>query len=168
LADRHVDVQIGAQGSSFHLSRWQVRSVVRQSEIAVGIYPVSDKCPKCGGAASVRIKPETPHFTGQSDRACTACGARYTPPIPIWAALVLIGLGITIVLGSLYLAFVALAGPYDTQDMQTKAVRYIGTVVMVLFGLGLAGSGIWRLLSGKMRGGVDGERKQGPHDASTG
>jgi hypothetical protein len=132
----------------------------------MSIYPVSQRCPQCGGTACAKIKPETPHFTGQWDRACTTCGTRYTPPIPVWAAFVLIALGIAIILGSLYVAFVALAGPYDTRDLKTQVTRYVGTFAMVVFGLGLIGAGIWRLLPRKNRGQTIGERKQGSDDTS--
>jgi hypothetical protein len=136
----------------------------RKPEIAMSTYPVTDRCPHCGAAAYVKVKPETPHFTGQWDRLCTACGTRYTPPIPAWAALVLIALGVGVILGSYYVTFVALTGPYDTQDLKTKVVRYVGTVAFILFGLGLIGVGIWQLLPRKDRKATHDEQRQGPDD----
>ena len=55
-------------------------------------YPLAKVCPRCGNAGYRRIRPETTAaFT--YDRICKACGVRYTPPTPLWAAVVFIVVG---------------------------------------------------------------------------
>jgi hypothetical protein len=59
--------------------------------------PISRKCPKCQGTDFKRVKPERPiAFT--DDRECKSCGTRYTPPTPLWAAVVFIAIGALILL----------------------------------------------------------------------
>jgi hypothetical protein len=59
--------------------------------------PISRKCPKCQGIDFKRVKPERPiAFT--DDRECKSCGTRYTPPTPLWAAVVFIAIGVLILL----------------------------------------------------------------------
>ena len=56
-------------------------------------YPVSRVCPECGHAEYTQRRPERwVAFT--KDRICKACGTRYTPPTPTWAAVVLILAGL--------------------------------------------------------------------------
>ncbi len=58
-------------------------------------YPVAVSCPKCGCKEFRRAKVDRlVAFT--DDRECTACGARYTPSTPVWAAVVFILLGVLI------------------------------------------------------------------------
>jgi hypothetical protein len=59
--------------------------------------PVASTCPKCGSREFKRVRAEG-WITFKDDRKCTACGTRYTPPIPAWAACVFIVLG-TLVTG---------------------------------------------------------------------
>jgi hypothetical protein len=59
----------------------------------MGSYPVASHCPHCGGKDFKRVKPEG-RVAFTDDRKCTACGTRYTPPTPAWAAVVFILLGI--------------------------------------------------------------------------
>jgi hypothetical protein len=57
------------------------------------VYPVSKICPNCGHAEYKPRKPERlVAFTW--DRVCKACETRYTPPTPIWAAVVFLLLGL--------------------------------------------------------------------------
>src|SRR5262245_32692002 len=52
-------------------------------------YPVAGACPKCGSISFRRHRPEG-MVAFAYDRICTNCGTRYTPPTPIWAAIVFI------------------------------------------------------------------------------
>ena len=60
---------------------------------AMGPYPISRVCPQCGGESYEKRRPEG-WIAFDSDRVCTACGMRYTPPTPIWAAIVFILVGV--------------------------------------------------------------------------
>ena len=52
-------------------------------------YPVASNCPHCGSKDFKRLKTEgLVAFT--DDRKCAACGTRYTPPTPAWAAVAFI------------------------------------------------------------------------------
>jgi hypothetical protein len=62
---------------------------------------ISRKCPKCQGIDFKRVKPERPiAFT--DDRECKSCGTRYTPPTPLWASVVFIGIGVLILLVDIF------------------------------------------------------------------
>jgi hypothetical protein len=57
-----------------------------------GVYPVSKVCPNCGHTEHKKRRPERlVAFTW--DRVCRACETRYTPPTPIWAAVVFLAIG---------------------------------------------------------------------------
>lgn len=61
-----------------------------------GVNPVSRVCPHCGNAEYKPRKPERLiAFTW--DRVCKACETRYTPPTPMWAAVVFLLLGFLLV-----------------------------------------------------------------------
>ena len=50
-------------------------------------------CPACGEKGYKGVRPEK--FIAFSwDRVCKSCGIRYTPPTPIWAAIVFIFAGV--------------------------------------------------------------------------
>jgi hypothetical protein len=52
-------------------------------------YPVSKVCPECGHDKYEKRRPKGwVAFT--DDRVCKECGTRYSPPTPLWAALVFI------------------------------------------------------------------------------
>jgi hypothetical protein len=58
-------------------------------------YPISATCPKCGGTEYTRRKPER-LVAFVSDRVCRACNTRYTPPTPVWAAILFMLAGLTL------------------------------------------------------------------------
>jgi len=71
------------------------RAQCSEPQVNVGRYPVATSCPDCGCKEYRRVKVNRPvAFT--DDRECIACGARYTPPTPVWAAVVFIVLGVLI------------------------------------------------------------------------
>lgn len=60
-------------------------------------HPISRKCPTCHGIDFKRVAPEAAlAFT--DDRVCKSCGTRYTPPTPLWAAVIFLVVGIVIIL----------------------------------------------------------------------
>ena len=60
-------------------------------------YPVSRECPKCHGIEFKRARPEG-RVAFTDDRVCNSCGTRYTPPTPLWAAVLFIVIGAIILL----------------------------------------------------------------------
>ncbi len=55
-------------------------------------YPISSVCPDCGGGEYKKWQSE--EFVAFTlDRVCKACGTRYTPPTPAWAAVLFILIG---------------------------------------------------------------------------
>src|SRR6516164_4403820 len=71
------------------------RAQCSEPRVNVGRYPVATSCPDCGCKEYRRVKVNRPvAFT--DDRECVACGARYTPPTPVWAAVIFILLGVLI------------------------------------------------------------------------
>ena len=63
--------------------------LTQDREATQGSYPEATVCPNCGGTQYKRRKPYT-RVAFVRDRVCTACGTRYTPPTPKWAALAFI------------------------------------------------------------------------------
>lgn len=57
-------------------------------------------CPRCGGTEFIRCKPKT-MVAFASDRKCRACGTRYSPPTPTWAALVFVVAGLGLLIGGI-------------------------------------------------------------------
>ena len=56
-------------------------------------YPISEKCPQCGGSDFTIRQPET-YVAFVCDRECKACQTRYTPPTPAWAGMLFILIGL--------------------------------------------------------------------------
>ena len=72
-------------------------------------YPICSKCPNCGGIDFNKVKPEAAiAFT--DDRVCTACGTRYTPPTPFWAAVLLVAAGGIFLGGDVFFAGTVIYG----------------------------------------------------------
>jgi hypothetical protein len=81
-------------------------------------HPISRRCPKCNGLDFTRVAPEQAiAFT--DDRVCKSCGTRYTPPTPVWAAVVFIAVGILILLTDVGAAVVAFTGDSLWGDFRT-------------------------------------------------
>jgi hypothetical protein len=59
------------------------------SEKGSDTYPVSSVCPSCGHTGYALKKPKRV-VAFRPDRVCSACWARYIPPTPRWAAVLLI------------------------------------------------------------------------------
>jgi hypothetical protein len=58
-------------------------------------YPISATCPQCGGKEYTRRKPNR-LVAFASDRVCRACNTRYTPPTPVWGAVLFLLAGLTL------------------------------------------------------------------------
>ena len=59
---------------------------------ATGKPPISKVCPHCGGQTYTRIAPSS-SVAFAKDRVCKQCGMRYSPPTPLWAAIIFIVIG---------------------------------------------------------------------------
>jgi hypothetical protein len=68
-------------------------------------FPICRKCPNCHGSDFKRLKPKRPiAFT--DDRECKSCGTRYTPPTPLWAAVLFLVIGVCILLVDMFAIWV--------------------------------------------------------------
>jgi hypothetical protein len=92
-------------------------------------YPIASNCPQCGSKDFKRVKVED-RIAFTEDRKCTACGTRYTPPTPAWAAVVFILLGILIAAVGIVFGFAFLI---RKDDVRLRDLVY-GTILTV-FGL---------------------------------
>ena len=92
-------------------------------------YPVALSCPQCGSKEFQRVKVEG-RIAFTDDRKCTACGTRYTPPTPAWAAVVFVLLGILITAVGIVFGFAFLI---RKDDVRLRDLVY-GTILTV-FGL---------------------------------
>ncbi len=63
---------------------------------AQGPFPVSQVCPACGHTEYRQTRPQR-LIAFSWDRICSACQTRYTPPTPIWAAILFILVGLPMV-----------------------------------------------------------------------
>jgi hypothetical protein len=63
-----------------------------------GKLPRKKKCPKCQGIDFKLVRPEEGRVAFTDDRVCKSCGTRYTPPTPVWAAVLFIVIGVLILL----------------------------------------------------------------------
>jgi hypothetical protein len=73
-------------------------------------FPISKVCPQCG-ATEYTTKPPRQFIAFAKDRVCKACETRYTPPTPVWAAIVFILAGIPLLaLGVFTLVVPAIRG----------------------------------------------------------
>jgi hypothetical protein len=59
----------------------------------VMVYPVNEVCPKCGKSEFTRQRPQG-WVSFAWDRVCKDCGTVYSPPTPLWAAIVFIVVGV--------------------------------------------------------------------------
>jgi hypothetical protein len=62
---------------------------------AMGNYPISKTCPKCGNDKYTKTAAEA-LISFAPDRICTKCRYRYTPPTPRWAGAVFLICGLAI------------------------------------------------------------------------
>jgi hypothetical protein len=58
-------------------------------------YPITATCPQCGGTEYTCRKPKR-LVAFASDRVCRACNTRYTPPTPVWGAVLFLLAGLSL------------------------------------------------------------------------
>ncbi len=100
--------------------------------------PVAASCPECRCKEFKRVKV-TRLVAFTDDRECPACGARYTPPTPVWAAVVFILLGVLItgvgVTGVGVYLFFAESDPVRVLHLRISAVVAGCGVACTVFGI---------------------------------
>ena len=68
---------------------------IAASRQGIVTYPVSTVCPECASEKFTRERPQG-WVAFAWDRVCVDCGMRYSPPTPLWAAIVFIVLGVVL------------------------------------------------------------------------
>jgi uncharacterized protein (DUF983 family) len=63
-------------------------------------HPIASRCPQCGDGQHTKAKPGC-YIAFVNDCVCRTCGVQYTPPTPMWAALLFLALGSLVVIGAL-------------------------------------------------------------------
>jgi hypothetical protein len=108
----------------------------RVAAAAAGGYPVSETCPNCGHREYKQRKPEQ-LVAFRWDRVCKACGTRYTPPTPLWAALVFIlaGLGLAGFAFISLLLHVASGSALALPAMSCEALLGVMGVLAIVYGI---------------------------------
>lgn len=103
-------------------------------------FPICRACPSCGSPDYNKEQPEgTVAFV--KDRVCKACLTRYTPPTPVWAAIVFIVVGSILALGA-GLNLLALL-----VDLLTEP-RAMGAPIFLLFSAVFAFAGVASVIFG--------------------
>jgi hypothetical protein len=93
-------------------------------------YPISTACPQCRGTQYARRKPDR-WVAFVSDRVCRACGTRYTPPTPVWAAVLFLLSGLTLPFLGLVLTTL-LVHPFSFAGLICEgAIAALGVVVFI-------------------------------------
>jgi hypothetical protein len=95
-------------------------------------YAIGKVCPRCGQTAFKRVEPEGIAFTW--DRICRTCLTRYTPPTPLWAAVVFVALGVALLIIGVWLA----SFPLTLKDPVTAYLRAFGPFCVMSIGTGTA------------------------------
>jgi hypothetical protein len=90
----------------------EVRSLMQAGQVRRrrGPYPVSARCPECGGAEFRTVRPER-WVAFLRDRVCKECDARYTPPTPVAGAVAMLAVGMVMLTLSGVGAVVSVAVP---------------------------------------------------------
>jgi RNA polymerase subunit RPABC4/transcription elongation factor Spt4 len=96
-------------------------------------HPVASSCPQCGSQDFTRVKVEG-RVAFTDDRKCTACGTRYTPPTPAWAAFVFILLGILITAVGAAFCFFA-RGAVLVRDLVYGSILTVFGLSCIIYGI---------------------------------
>jgi hypothetical protein len=114
-------------------------------------YPISATCPQCGGTEYARRRPNR-LVAFVSDRVCRACNTRYTPPTPVWAAVLFLLAGLTLPFLGLVLTSL-LVDPFSIAGLICEGlIAALGVAAFV--------GGIRELInSGRARGGLGPQRE---------
>lgn len=106
-------------------------------------YRVSTVCPSCGQTAFKKTRPKAA-VAFASDRICKACGTRYTPPTPRWAAAVFVLVGLPLAALGLLDLF---RGPSD----KFALFELLFSLALVVAGILAIVHGVRSVIKGGMR-----------------
>lgn len=96
-------------------------------------FPVSRRCPQCGGKEYTLRKPER-FVAFTADRVCKVCPTRYSPPTPVWGAVVfLLSTGVFWLLGFLLIGL--LFNPFSDLGLVCEGVFFIFAFVVFIQGI---------------------------------
>jgi hypothetical protein len=98
--------------------------------------PVSKACPKCGANEYTRWKPDR-LVAFAADRVCAACHTRYSPPTPVWGAVIcLLAAPVLALLGFYFI--VLLFGLFSCLGLVCQVALGVFVVVVFLGGIRLS------------------------------
>lgn len=105
----------------------------KAAEVRLNGHPKSKVCPNCGCSDYATIRTsQGVAFT--DDRICAKCSTRYTPPTPIWAAILFVIIGSAFLVASMLDVLSVCA---ELADGKLLPARLIATGIV--FGLAIAG-----------------------------
>src|SRR5262245_58784972 len=102
-------------------------------------YPVSLVCPSCGSSRFKKLHDDHA-ATLRFLRECKDCGQRYEPPVPRWAAVCAIVVGILLAIGGVVSAFL-FSGGFGQVAGVMIGISLCGVTVIVLAAKQLAKTG---------------------------
>jgi len=102
---------------------------------------ISKVCPGCGSAKYREVS--TVGLVFAKDRMCVACGCKYRPPTPVWAAIFFILLGSLMILGLGYSAVLRVLNP------EPSSIGLCFEIPLIVLGVGAVIAGIRALPKAK-------------------
>jgi hypothetical protein len=97
---------------------------------------VSEVCPGCGATEHRRVRPKT-LIAFTSDRVCLACGVRYSPPTPRWAAVLFVLVGLLLTGFGLISILVQLASGNPLHILGMACEGFLGFLGLLALGQGI-------------------------------
>lgn len=91
-----------------------------------------ETCPICGGHAVYRTQ-STQSFTVSGDRLCKSCDSLWTPPVPKWAAWLMVVIGVFLIASAWLLYCVARlqgGGGFTRGNLLQAVVLIAGTTIL--------------------------------------
>jgi hypothetical protein len=114
-------------------ARFWFRDLFAGTPSTVAKHPISRVCPQCGGKEYTLRKPkQLVAFT--ADRVCKSCLTRYSPPTPVWGAVML--LLSTLIFGLLgFFIIHSLFNPSSFLGVACKGAFFVFTFVVFIRGI---------------------------------
>jgi hypothetical protein len=109
---------------------------------------ISRVCPTCGSDSYTTTRPKG-WVTYSEDRICKSCNTRYSPPTPLWAAVLLSGLGGVLTFGCV----ASLAMRFTSRDL-TSLAGVVPEAVLGIIGVAAIKQGL------RARQGVQSKRQR--------
>jgi hypothetical protein len=106
--------------------------VVREQQFRKHGYPEGKVCPACG-CAEYALTETKQAIAFQHDRICSKCATRYTPPTPIWGAVLFILLGVAFIVGA---SLETLSASADLVAGTLHPARLVATLIALGLAIG--------------------------------